>query len=386
MHFLDFYSVSSGLKVDRPSIVEKFYPTGDKKYIILHPFTKPAKSYSFWGEVTAILSPILEKQNISIIRIGAKNEPPLSDCINHNGNTTINQVAYLIKNSELVLGADSFSTHLAGHYDKKLVALYSSSPIQTCKPYWGNPANQRLLDSGRGDKKWSYSFNESPKTIDTIPPETIVQNVCELLNLEFKPQFKTIHFGDSYKNPKVQVFIPSQVYHVENSIPEIRMDLLFNEDVLAKQLSVSRCYVVTNRPIKEELLQHFAPNIAAIVYLIDENGKPEFIKKCVKLGIQVSLYSDQSEEWIQEQKLTYYELGLIQKEKEPTPEIVQKLKATPNLYYKSQKFMISGNNKYAGRAAFYKNLPNEDYGFQPVIDSELFWKDAETCYFAQKLD
>ena len=109
MHLVEAYATNCGLKIDKPYMYEKFFPLNVDKYITLHPYTKPAKSYDYWQEVVNLLIPKLEEQEIRIIQIGAKDEPRLIGTGYTSGQTNMNQIAYLLKGSLLHLGADSYS-------------------------------------------------------------------------------------------------------------------------------------------------------------------------------------------------------------------------------------------------------------------------------------
>jgi ADP-heptose:LPS heptosyltransferase len=86
----------------------------------------------------------------------------------------------------LHFGADSFPTHIASGYNKKIVALYSNNYVNCVKPFFGNPKDHILLEPKRNSKP-TFSFEENPKTINSIKPETIAGNILNLLeNISLK--------------------------------------------------------------------------------------------------------------------------------------------------------------------------------------------------------
>ncbi len=98
MHFLERYALSSGLKIDKPFIYEKFFPVPLEKYITLHPHSQyNSKNYDFWPEVLNLIVPVLEKEKISIVQIGTDQDVQLDGTYRVSGQTTINQVAYIVK-------------------------------------------------------------------------------------------------------------------------------------------------------------------------------------------------------------------------------------------------------------------------------------------------
>ena len=132
MHLIEQYSLASGSKIGEPYIYEKFFPLPFDSYITFSPFSKPSKNYAYWKDSLSMLIPVLRKLNTHIIQLGEKKEEAFEGCYNLSGKTSINQAAYLIKRSQLHLGTDTFSTHLASAFKKKIVSLYSHSPIQNC--------------------------------------------------------------------------------------------------------------------------------------------------------------------------------------------------------------------------------------------------------------
>ena len=73
--------------------------------------------------------------------------------------------------------------------------------------------------------------------------------------------------------------IPNQVVDPKQLGREsiiMRMDLLFNESVLAQQLQQSPCTIVTNKPIDTNLIRHFSKGIREVIYFIEEDDNPEF--------------------------------------------------------------------------------------------------------------
>ena len=94
MHLAERYATACGVKIDKPYIYENFFPIPVKKYISFQPFSKyPSKKYDYWDEVRDIILSYLQKEEIRIIYIGAKNEKHLENFINLTGQTSISQAA-----------------------------------------------------------------------------------------------------------------------------------------------------------------------------------------------------------------------------------------------------------------------------------------------------
>ena len=206
MHLLTKYSLESGQKIGKIHVYEKYYPLPINKYIIIQPWSKPSKNYSYWDEILSILYPILNKNNIYIVQVGGEKEEPLKFCINTQGTTSFGQLEYLISKSMLVLSTDSISAHLAGHYNKHLVTLISNNYSSAVKPFFGEQNKQIILEPlVRNELKPLFTDNENgKKQIDTIPPELIINSVLKLLNLGENFNYKSISIGSNYNNKGVE--------------------------------------------------------------------------------------------------------------------------------------------------------------------------------------
>lgn len=379
MNIIERYALSCGLKIDKPFIVDKFFPLAiDGDYITIHPYTKDAKSYDYFNEVVQNLLPLLKEKGISIIQIGAKDDVPLEGCYYTAGQTSLGQVAYIINNALLHLGVDSFPTHIASSYSKKIVALYSNNFIQCVKPYWSNPEDIVLLEPERNGDKPSFALSESPKTINTINPEKIIEGVCRLLKLDFIKKYETIRFGAFYRNRIIES-VPDSVIKIEGlDYLTIRMDFHFNEEVLKNQLSTCKCSIITDKPISLDLLEAFRPQIHELFYIISNDHNVSFVENLQKLGIKFHLYSYLEESEIQKLKEFYMDLGIIHKKE------ISKFEINPEkLYYKSNKFTMSGGKIYPSKQAWKQgksiNSFSESLTKLEVIDKDFF-EESEHFY------
>jgi len=257
MHLVEQYSLASGAKIDKPYIYEKFSPLPFDKYITFSPFSKPSKNYSYWKDTLSMLIPVLRKLNIHMVQLGTEKEQVFEGCYDLCGKTSINQAAYLIKRGLLHLGTDTFSTHIASASQKKIVSLYSHSPVQNCGPFWSKKEDVILLESDKKGLKHSFSTEEKPKTIDTIAPEKIAQSVFSLLGIEAKIKNKTVQIGPKWNNEFLEI-IPSAITNFSKPVPKdrhvIRMDYHYDLKVMEEQLNVNPGLIVTNKTIPIDYL------------------------------------------------------------------------------------------------------------------------------------
>jgi hypothetical protein len=392
-HLVETYALNCGLKIDRPHILQKFFPLTSEKFITLHPNSKfGSKCYDYWDEVVSIIAMPLKENGIDIIQIGTKEDTPIRGCFHTQGKCDINQTAYIISKSVLHLGADSFPTHVASGYDKKIVCLYSNTYSQIAKPYWTKKEDMVLLEPDRSETKPSFAADESPKTINEINPEDVAKSVLDLLGIKYDIKFKTIKKGMHYNAPIVQL-VPDCLVNVSNlGIDSIivRMDLKHNEKVLAEQLKVCNCSIVSDQQVNLDLLKAFKPKIKEFVYFVKkETHNPEFIKELTKIGFPVILMSEMDDEDIDSVKLYYMDYGLIQKADRSSDEEIEKIKSLDlnNLHYKAKRLIISEGKYYHSEAAWHHKQPSPSIApvENPVIDDEDFWDCLDEFLILEKV-
>ena len=383
MHVLEAFATSSGLKISKPYIYDKYYPLNFEKYIIIE--TNDAKyqsrNYDYWQEVINLILPKLRENNINILQFCGQNDPRLINTYTIVG-STINQKAYLIKNSIVYIGSNSLGLQLASNYNKKIVGLYGNIYASQNKPYWSKEEDLTLIQAFDEKSKPSYAPQENPKVINNIKPDVLARAILNNLNINYdiKAKFSSIGFG--YMNKTIEL-VPNMVVNPSSfGAPSIivRMDIEFNENALQAQLSQSKCLIITNKAISENLIKNYKSNITQIVYKIEKENNPSFVSFLKSENINFVLTSDLSEEEINNIKINYMDLGLILKlnHKNKNDYDHKNIK-----YYKSNHFILSNNKLYMSEAAVEKDLPIKDFdqNTQEIIDTDKFWKYADNYAF-----
>lgn len=369
MHLIERYATSCGVKIGKPYIYDTYFPITLDKYISFQPFSKyPSKNYDYWEEVVAIISPFLQKENIHILHIGAKDDKPVNNTINLCGQTKITQAAYIIKNALMHVGADSFAAHIASGYGKKIVALYSNNNINNVKPYWTKPEDMILLEPKIG-KKPQYSVNEMPKSINSIKPEVIAESILKLLNIQFNSLPKTIHIGQEYLNKTLEIIPdkplnPAQI-GIDNVV--VRMDYHFDEQVLEFYLQNKKCIIITDKPISDILLKKYKSNIPQLIYVIEKDNNPEFAKILKSNGINTVYLSYLSEEELNPFKLNYMDYGLILRKDYPK----EKINFNNNSYFKSSRIILSSEGQFNSKYQWITKDMSNKYKDDVLLNKEL---------------
>lgn len=393
MNLIQNYALQLGQKINKFDVFEKFIPKPtENPYLCIHTTSKPSKSYSRWQDSIDILKPILSKNKIDILQIGDKNDTRINGVYDMCGGTSFGQTAYLIRDCLLFLGCDSFPGHLSGHYSKSSIILVSNNYKSCVECYFGDKSRQIFLEPDRTKfPRPSFSFDENPKSIDTIKPEIIAESVLKLLGIEEKIPYKFLFFGENYTN-RILELVPNSVVDsnklgVETLV--IRNDLFQNEQMIAQQLNICNAIIITKDYINIDLIRHFKNKIKQIIFIIDEQSDPKTIFSYQNLGIKVDMFSYLSEERLNEIKLKFCEIGIIfnraPKSIFEIPEL--KEKSLDNLYYKSNRFILSSGKIYLSEYDLSKNnsTPSFDEKISKVTeDSEILQKEINHIAFLEK--
>ena len=376
MHLVEQYALSCGVKIDKPFIETSYFPIVPEKYITLHANSRiQSKTYDYYNDVTDLLSPYLEEQGIKIIQIGSRGEQEIGRCLHHQGQTTIKQAAYIIQNSMLHLGTDSFSTHVASGLNKKIVSLYSTLYKECCGPYWGDKDNQILFEPSRENNKASFSDNEFPKTINTIMPEKIAQAVLDLLQIKNNlDKIETFHIGRAYHVGSLAV-VPNHVMP-KNFAPGQPANILghehFDEEKICQWAFSRKVNIFLDRPMNINYIQAIKNNLHQINYYVKPDDDETFFKALKKIGVKLKLVCKDKNK-INDIRLKFFDWDVFLEEKKTKKDIDNSDKICNNTRYKSAQVIVSNQQIYKSKAAWKHDKPGEH---NKIIDCDEFWEDA----------
>ena len=185
MHILESYALLSGAKIGKCHIQEMPITLPTNNYITFHPFSEKgnSKQYNKWNYIIDLLNSN-KNFNFDIIQIGTANPNesyPVN--INYLGHMKIWQLAYLIKNSSLHVGYDSFPIHLASHYDIPIVGLYSYY-ANTCGPYFSSTNKTKIFQPDFNIIKPTYGYDDPYSLINKIDHMEVYKSILELLDIK----------------------------------------------------------------------------------------------------------------------------------------------------------------------------------------------------------
>ena len=392
MHFLESYALNSGLKIDKPFLLEKFFPMDQEKYISFYPFDfAESRKYDYWTEFMRVAHPTLNKHGIVVMQVGKRQDKLVEGCVDLRGQLSINQTHYLIRHSLMHLGTNGFTLHMSSALGKETVALFSETSVEVSGPYHKESSKFVSIQSDLKGQKHTYSGQEEPKTINNIKPERIAKEVFNLLDIKFDYPYETIFTGEKYAKNQIE-YIPSQAINVQNLNVDsliVRMDLKFNEKLLSDQLSLGPCSIITNKPIDVKLIKHYKPRISQFVYMLDKGHSKEYVQTLFDEGVQCLLLSEAKGQALSDLKLEYLDYGTIYEERRGKKEDIKDLKGKDldKVYYKSSRYLIYNGKIYLNFASMREGLTVSSVGNHPpqkILDDEDFWRDNDYYTLLEK--
>lgn len=183
MHILETYALLSGAQIDKCFIETENYDIQYPQYVLLHADCSKAsaRQYKNWDKVINLLKQD-QNFNLPIVQIGGITDHNYDVDLSLLGQTNTHQLAYIISKCSLLLCYDSLPMHLASHFQKKIVALFSYYSSNS-GPYFSNNEDIILLEPDFSKIKPSHMFDDPYDLINTISPEKIYQAIINLLQI-----------------------------------------------------------------------------------------------------------------------------------------------------------------------------------------------------------
>jgi len=380
MHLVENYALAAGAKIGRPSIEEAYFPIGFEKYITLHAGSgMPAKNYDYFKDVVQELLGHLQEEGIHIVQIGSKREKSIPNTFNLLGETDIKQCCYVIKNSLLHLGNDSFSCHIASAFNVPLVGLYGVTYPSCCGPFWGDKKRQRILSADFSNRKPSFSMTERVKRVNSIFPDLVAQKVLDLLSIENNlDSIEAVHLGPSFHLTIIDVvpnFNPPEDFPVAGSSSiNLRVDYTESQTFTEKWIKKYKTVLHINKPLDINLIKDNKHNIQQIyVYLSDKFSK-EYIEKLSELAITMQLSCD-DKETLADTRLKFFGLNIYHDPEESKKCLDNPAKICDTSFFKSSLNLFSKNKCYPSKASLDLGLETQEE--QLAIDRPVFYREAE---------
>lgn len=382
MHFLERYALSCGVKIDKPFILEQYYPVALDKYIVFQTSGKGnSRQYDYWTKVFQYIKEYTT--DYKIVHVGLESDQSVAGVdFDLRGKTSIRQLAYIIKNSSLYLGIDSLSTHLAAHYDKKIVALYSYCYAQNCFPIWGKSHNKSLIEVDWAEYgKPSFSINENKKNINTIKPEIIAKAALDHLGvINDLNLVNTLFIGAEYHNPTIEIVPDSLRYpsFIKDKTCNIRMDYHFNEQNLTRLVSVCKVNIITAKEININILNSIKDRVCALNITASDQISEDYLIKVKNLGINLKLWAPFNDEWPRLCE-KFFDFKLEKDDVITKTLLKNEAQIDESCFFNSEKIIFSEGKVYSCKLFWEKNQPKLDKSAK-VVDDQTFWQESDYFY------
>lgn len=271
------YAKCSGLRISRkgPNIQKVFYPTPHEKYITIQSGSNQgAKNYDYYNDVIRLIRPMLEANKIAILHLGGKDDPALESVIDLRGKTSYLQSNYLMSKTLLHLGNDSWLAHIAGMHYRPLLELMGSTSAHNHSPFWYDPQKTSILEAHRWGGKPTYVMGEQPKSINTIDPFHVANEVLRLLEIKHIFTEQTRFYGALSQHIILEIIpdAPVDPNFCPGAPITVRMDYLHNEAILTQTLNTGRkINIVTSAPINPNILSQFRGSILSYNHELTAN-------------------------------------------------------------------------------------------------------------------
>lgn len=383
MNKLEKYSLHSALQPSRPTLNECFFPIKNGSYISYNiDRSSTSRFYFHWQEVVDLINPYLQKEGVSIIKIGDANSPQLHGTLNYSGKT-FNQDLYILKRSMLHFNAFDYFSYLCDFYEKPNVSLFSST--NSSKEKFLKPDIKKFIDSPKLGKNPSLIDQENPKTIDNICPVNVAHNILNLLGIKNElGGYKMIHFGASSHLKMVEV-IPDfkcQSNFYPKSIINIRADLHHDESLIGSFCSDKRKIgLITKKSLSQNFLYKFRSYLNKVVIYVDDSIDNDFILNLKKFNINYQLVCI-NESSISNLRCLHIDedIELWEPPKKKDLDISEDI--CNNLFFNTSKVMHSKSGKFNSKAHWVTGEQQEV--LSKVIDVADFWEDSDFYYIYEK--
>jgi hypothetical protein len=384
-HFLEEYAKALGVRASKPVVQDHFFPLVATKYItISNEDDLPAKQYAHYPLVLELLKPVLQAQDIKVIQIGGK--IPI-DGIDQILNLSFRQQCFILGRSLLHLGCDGVLSHAASSKKIPTINLYGNIFPTNNRPLFSPPSLNINL-APEWDIKPSFNREDPKREINKIKPETVAQSALDLLGIQKKVGFSTLHVGAAFGH-KILEIVPSSFVPLntqQNFEIFLRPDYGFNEESFLQYCRSYKVSIITDQLIQPHALTPVASNINKMGIFVgpewEEGGSQRdhipdgyfnLLKnhniECVllvtnpdHLGVAQNTYFDQVVKPYRTEKNNRLE------------------NLPPNARFFSSKYVVDAGKQYLSYAHWKKRLDSND----KVLDNEDYWEELEHFYIYEQ--
>jgi hypothetical protein len=381
MNLLKSFQSTTGLEPGKGHIYEKIYPLPFDNFIVLDTQSADAnRNYSFWFRVIELIEPILSKQKINIVQFVEDKKYHFNHTYIDNS-VHLSQKTYLLKKAKFFCGASKIYSLICSEYGVKQCYLKYDYYLENTLV-----EDDSIIHSNYKRKNF---VNPTNAPINNIRPEEIARKIIQMI-LGYEPEFdSTISIGRVYATQSIEI-IPDNVFDIKadgkNEIV-IRMDYLFSEAHLDKQLKILPAFIVTNKPIDKNILLRNRKNIKKIYFKIEKNSEENFVAELSKIGIDCELITGLTGEDLDKEKIKYLDFKKINRLNVLDLSFLDGLDKS-KVYYKANKIVVKSSKTFCSRwnakaSLSHSNVREAECALPPSFD-DAFKEEADYFYFLTK--
>jgi hypothetical protein len=375
MHLVENFALAAGVKIGKPTIEPLYFPIGGE-YITIHNSSgMESKNYDYYKDVVSIIKPYIK--NIKIIQIGQKGERIIEGTTSLLGETSLRQAAYLLMNSKLHIGNDSFACHIAGAYETPLVALYGPTHKSTCSPFWGDKEKQALLSPDYSSRKPSWAAKEIKKRVNEIFPDNVAMHALNLLKINNKLDLiDPVHLGEDYGRSIIDV-VPNftgKLNAHKDSIINLRLDYGGDCKTASYWLSSYKCVAFINKPEHISFLKEHKGNIKRISVTLNDSFTEGHMEEIDSINAKASL-SYEDEATISDMRIKFFGLNIAGASRGSKKRLDFPAKICDTTLYKSSLMLFSNGKIYPCKAALDRG--KESKTEQTTIEDPSFYQQSK---------
>jgi hypothetical protein len=379
MNLLKSFSTTSNTAPGKGFIYKRFFPLPFQNYVILNTQNEDQNfNYVFWNRVIQLVEPYLKQAGLEIVHF-------IDDKKYHFNHTyidksiTSSEKAYLLTHSKLYCGSSKLHSLICSEYDIPQVFLKCDYSIDNVLV-----SQNDIIDS---NVVCNNFLNPIGNFINNIRPEEIAKKILTKLfkNQEFEFD-KSLSIGKVYAVSSIDL-IPDCSFKINNDSKNeivVRMDKLFSEENLSDQLNNGPASIVTNKPMRKDILVNHKNNIKKIYFNVEKNSDPSFISVLQDLRFDYELITSLNEKELEPEKIKYLNFKKINRLNLMNLSFLDGLDKS-KVYFKTNKITIRSGKTFASKWHLKNNIPssdirNESFSLPPLLD-DSFREESDSFYF-----
>lgn len=377
MHFTEAMSLFSGLKSKKPFIEECFFPVIAEKYITISTENHQSKQWDHFQEYIDLIMPILNKHNIHIVEVG-RNDVKLKSITILKTVTNENHWSFIVKNSLLHIGPESFISSLASYHNTPSITLFSNTSAEYSSPDWiASECEKIFINSLRDGVKPSFSPQELNKSINQISAEEVASKTLNFLNIgnDFD-KYDVIYTGQAFHGKIIEIipdFAPDNDFF-PRSLINIRLDYHFNLDHILNFASIRKIAIISSKEIDEDILSQVKPNLENLFFKVNESSDVNYFEDLKRKGYLINLVLNHGAD-PSETRFNFFDWNVIDDNKISKKDLDSLGKICDTTRYKSSKTIFSKDGQFSSKSSYDQKI--NSHKDEMILDDAAFWNESD---------